>query len=281
MKSKLLQWLAIVLIVEIGLLHIFNAQAEYEEEAYMGYLFAANFFGALAAAWGINHKQLWGWMLGLFIAIASVAGYIWSRTLGMPGMNVEEWFTPFGIAAMSLEGAFMILVLFRPWKIQTPELLAPAASSLRYILPVAGLVLIFSLSALTFQWDYEVTQAFGLHVGSLDQVSSMPFTSSAALEQEYGVQVSLVATSMMNSIVDVRLKIIDPDKAHMFLQNQAAMLVEQEALILAPHMHSHGVTRLQTGKIFSLFFPTQQIIHTGTEVSLVFGPVRIEPVVVQ
>ena len=36
MKSKLFRWLAIVLIVEIGLLHIYNAQAEYEEAVYMG-----------------------------------------------------------------------------------------------------------------------------------------------------------------------------------------------------------------------------------------------------
>jgi len=281
MRSKLFRWLAIALIVEIGLLHIYNAQAEYEEAAYMGYLFAANFFGALAAARGIKNNQLWGWMLGMVIAIGSIVGYAWSRTLGMPGMVVEEWLSPFGIVAISLEGAFIILVLLRPWKIPTDESRAPSTSKFRYILPVAGLLLIIFISALTYQWDNEVTQAFGLHVGSLEQVSNTPVTSSADLEQEYGVQVSLVATSMMNSIVDVRLKIVDPDKAHLFLQNQAALLVNQEALILAPHMHSHGVTRLKSGKIFSAFFPTQQIIQPGTEVSLVFGSVRSEPVVVQ
>ena len=117
MKSKFLHWLAIILILEIGLLHIITAQGEYEEAAYMGYLFAANFFGSLIAALGIYHKQFWGWMLGLVIAAGSIAGYIWSRTLGMPGMNVEEWFTPYGIVSMSLEGAFILLVLLRPWKI--------------------------------------------------------------------------------------------------------------------------------------------------------------------
>ncbi len=33
MKSKLLQWLAIILIVQIGMLHILTAQKEYEEAA--------------------------------------------------------------------------------------------------------------------------------------------------------------------------------------------------------------------------------------------------------
>jgi len=81
--------------------------------------------------------------------------------------------------------------------------------------------------------------------------------------------------------VDVRVKIVDPDKAHLILQNQAALLVNQEALILAPHMHSHNSTRLKAGKIFGVFFPTEEKIHVGSEVSLVFGPVRIEPVAVR
>jgi hypothetical protein len=83
---------------------------------------------------------------------------------------------------------------------------------------------------------------------------------------------------MMGSIVDVRMKIMDPNKAHALLQNQAALLVDQQALILAPHMHSHGGTRLKAGKVFVVFFPTQQIIQPGSDVSLVFGNLRVEPV---
>lgn len=281
MKSKLLQWLAIILIVQIGMLHILTAQKEYDEAAYMGYLFAANFFGSLIAAWGIYHRWLWGWMLGFVISAGSIAGYIWSRTLGMPEMNVEEWFSPYGIVSLSLEGAFILLVIFRSWKIPSDELSFSIASGFRYVLPVVGLLWIASISAMTYQWDYEVTQAYGHHVGSLDQVCSTPLTSFAELEEQYGVQVSLVANSMMGSIVDVRLKIIDPDKAHLLFQNQAALLLNQEALILAPHMHSHGSGRLKAGKIFTIFFPAKQIIHPGSNVSLIFGPVRVEPVVVR
>jgi hypothetical protein len=86
---------------------------------------------------------------------------------------------------------------------------------------------------------------------------------------------------MVGSIVDVRLKIVDPDKAHALLQNQAALLVGQQSLILAPHMHSHNSTRLKAGKMFILFFPTQGVISPGSQVSLVFGPVRVEPVTVK
>jgi hypothetical protein len=282
MKSKFLQWFAIVITLEIGLLHLMTAQAEFEEVAYMGYLFVGNFVGALLAAYGIYRKQLWGWILGLFIAIGSIAGYAWSRTSGMPGMEVEEWFTPYGTVAMAVEFIFVLLFILRPWKIPDGELIPSTAQRpLRYILPVTGLLILGLISAFTFRWDTTVTQAFGYHVVSLDQVIDTPEISFSQLEEQYGMQVSLVAASMMNSIVDVRLKIIDPDKAHLLLQNQTALLVNQQSLVLAPHMHAHDGNRLKVGKVFIIFFPTQQVIHAGTEVSLVFGRARVEPVIVR
>jgi hypothetical protein len=280
-KSKFLNWCGIVLILEIGVLHIITAQGEYEEAAYMGYLFAANFFGALIAAFGIYHRQFWGWMLGLVIAVGSIAGYAWSRTFGMPQMNVEEWFSPYGMVSISVECIFILLMLLRPWKIQANDSVSIANPRLRYASAFVGLLMVVLISVLTYRWDVAATLALGHHVGTLDQVCSTPAITSAELEEKYGIQVSLVAISMLDSIVDVRVKIVDPDKAHFLLQNQAALLVNQEALILAPHMHSHNSTRLKAGKIFGMFFPTQEKIHVGSEVSLVFGPVRIEPVAVR
>jgi hypothetical protein len=280
-QSKFIYWYGIILILEIGLLHIMTAQGEYEEVVYMGYLFAANFFGSLIAAFGIYHKQFWGWMLGLVIAAGSIAAYIWSRTIGMPEMNVEEWFSPYGIVSMSVEAAFIFLALIQPWKIPTGDLRSVNNSRVRYLSMIAGLFVIISVGIMTYQWDVNVTRALGHHVGSLDEVCSTPVTTLAELEDKYGIQISLVAISMLDSIVDVRVKIVDPIKAHALLQNQAALLVNQEALILAPHMHSHNSTRLKVGKIFTMFFPTDEIIHVGSEVSLVFGPIRVAPVVVR
>lgn len=278
MKSKLLQWLAITFILEIGLIHILNAQAEYDEAAYMGYLFAANFFASLLAALGIYRRQAWGWYLGLAIAAASIAGYTWSRTLGMPGMNVEEWFAPYGVAAMTLDGAFVILALLRPWKINGEEM---SLSALHFLLPASAFALVAVIAVVVFRWDSQVPQVYGLHVGTFEQVSETPPTSTLDLVDKYGVQVSLAATSMMDSIVDVRLLIVDPDKAHTLLQNQTALYVDRQELILAPHMHSHILTRLPAGKVFVLFFPTRQVVRMGSSVSLVFGSVRTEPMTVQ
>jgi hypothetical protein len=278
MKTKILQWLAVVLILQTGLIHLLTAQTEYEEAAYLGYLFIANFLAALIAAYGIYRQRRWGWALGLLIAVSSIAAYTWSRTQGMPGMEIEEWFSPFGIVALSVEGIFILLFVFRPWKTVVAPLQQPR---LRYAVPIAGVMILALVSTFAYRWDANVKQAYGLHVVSLDQVLHTPEASLTELEEKYGVKVSLVATSMMDSIVDVRLMILDPDKAHLLLQNQAALLIDQQSLVLAPHMHSHIGHRLKAGKAYIIFFPTQQIIHSGSKISLVFGSERVEPVVVR
>jgi hypothetical protein len=281
MKSKILHWFAIVLILQTGLVHFMAAQGEFEEAAYMGFLFIGNFLAALLAAYGIYQKRMWGWVLGLFIAVTSIAAYAWSRTQGMPGMEVEEWITPYGVFALSVEGVYILVCLFRPWK-NSAEQQAPAAVQpyLRFSLPLAIFVLLL-ISVSAYRWDNGITQSFGMHVVSVQQVLRNPELSQSELEAQYGVQVSLVAVSLMDSIVDVRIKVIDPDKAQALLKNQAALLVDQQNLVLAPHMHSHIGPRLKTNKMFIVFFPTQHDIQRGSLVSLVFGSNRVEPIVVR
>jgi hypothetical protein len=282
MKNKILQWLAIYLILQTGLLHLMTAQSEYEEAAYLGYLFIGNFLAALLAAYGIYRQRIWGWGLGLCISVGSITAYAWSRTQGMPGMEVEEWFAPYGVVALSVEGIFVLLFMLRPWKRSAGALLAPSVQQrFHTILALAALFILTAISLIAYRWDASVTQAYGVHVVSLDQVLNTPESSTTQLEEQYGVKISLVATSMMDSIVDVRLLILDPDKAHVLLQNQAALLVDQKSLVLAPHMHSHIGHRLKAGKTYIIFFPTQQMIHSGSKISLVFGPERVEPVVVR
>ena len=280
MKPKIFQWLGMTLILETGLIHYYTAQSQYDKSGYMGYVYVAYFLATLIAAFGIHYRQVWGWGIGLVLSVNSIITFIWSRTLGLPGMAIEDWLAPFAIVAASVEVLFVILYLMRPWRIQTADSSLSTDSRLRYILPVAGLFVISTVSAFAYQWDFSVAQAYGHHVGSLDQVCSTPLTSLAELEERYGVQVSLVATSMMDTIVDVRLKVIDPEKATGLLKNQAALLVDQQVLVLAPHQHHHG--SIMQDKIHFLFFPTQnRTIHTGSMVSLVFGPIRVEPVTVK
>ena len=279
MKSRTLQWLAIIFILQSGVLHWADAQTQYQKMPYLGYLAMTAVLGALAAAFLIYFNQHTGWLLGALVAGGSVTGFILARTVALPGLAIGQWLYPYGVVGAAVNSLYILLFLFaRPWKTSLPVDEKPASRRLSYLLPLFGVVLIVGITYGTSAWDvYAFQIGYHQHVGSYTAVCNTPPISLEELEQEYGVQISLIGISAMGSIVDVRLMVTDPEKAQAFLQNQGAILVNQEVLILAPHVHSHW--RLKKGKVFVAFFSTQNgTVQPGSEVSLVYGKVRVEPV---
>jgi hypothetical protein len=108
----------ISLIVVVGLIHLINSPGDLEEGSYTGLLYLANFVGALAAAVGIYRGERWGWALGLLVAAGAFAGYVVSRTVGLPGLPVEEeWLEPLGVLSLLVEALFVglyLMVFVRP-----------------------------------------------------------------------------------------------------------------------------------------------------------------------
>jgi hypothetical protein len=121
----------ISLIVVVGLIHLINSPEDLEEGSYTGLLYLANFFGALAAI-GIYRGRSWGWALGFLVAGGAFAGYVISRTVGLPGLPVEtEWLEPLGVLSLLVEGLFVgvfLAVLTRP-KEKTTEVDASSSAS--------------------------------------------------------------------------------------------------------------------------------------------------------
>ena len=115
MKLKNLEWISVGLMVVIGVIHLMGVRVE--GSSYVGVLFAANFLGAIVAAVGIYRASIWGWMLGFVVSAGAIAGYVVSRTVGMPGMGVEAWMNPLGMLSLVVEAAFIILMFnITPWK---------------------------------------------------------------------------------------------------------------------------------------------------------------------
>ena len=101
----------ILLIAALGLIHLLEAPDEFEEATYLGLLFLANFGGTVVAAIGIYRNDRWGWILGAVLAAGSFVGYAISCTVGLPGLEVEDWLQPSGVLAMLVEALFIGLWL--------------------------------------------------------------------------------------------------------------------------------------------------------------------------
>ena len=121
----------IALILVVGLIHLIDAPEDLEEGSYLGYLFVANFLGALVASVGIYRGNRWGWVLGLLVAGGAFAGYMISRTAGLPGLGVEEeWLEPLGVLSLIVEALFVgvfLAILVRPERSVT--VVEPSSSS--------------------------------------------------------------------------------------------------------------------------------------------------------
>src|SRR5919107_4120582 len=108
----------ISLIVIVGLIHLINSPGDLEEGSYTGLLYLANFVGALTAAIGIYRGRSWGWNLGALIAGGAFVAYVISRTVGLPGLPVEEeWLEPLGLLSLLVEALFVglyVMVSVRP-----------------------------------------------------------------------------------------------------------------------------------------------------------------------
>jgi hypothetical protein len=110
--SERLVGAGISLIVVVGLIHLINSPGDLEEGSYAGLLYLANFFGAILAAIGIYWGERWGWGLGALVSVGAFVGYVISRTIGLPGLGVEEeWLEPLGLLSLLVEALFVGLFL--------------------------------------------------------------------------------------------------------------------------------------------------------------------------
>lgn len=107
-------WVGILLILATGVIHFMEAPDNFSEAMYKGVLFTLNGVGALIAAVGIYRgSRSWGWGLGVVIAAGAVVGYVMSRTVGLPGLPVDdEWFEPIGVLSIIVELGFVAVWLW-------------------------------------------------------------------------------------------------------------------------------------------------------------------------
>jgi hypothetical protein len=276
MTSRGLRWAGIGLIFLIGVIHLYMASAEYEEAAILGYLFVANFLGAMVAAVGIRRQAAWGWVVGFWVAGGAIVGYIVTRTIGTPGMAPAEWLYPVGIVAFTLEIAFVaVFSLARPWA-------GHAGSGRRRALAVPaaalGFVALFGLTG--FLWGALAPDP------AMPNVAHAELISASAFAEQFGVQIVQVAPSMMDSIVDVRLRIVDNIKAEAFLSDHNRMpilLVGDGSVVLtSASQHMLHLPGLRDGAVYYSLYPNpNQVVKHGTPVFVQFGDLRLPAMAAQ
>src|SRR3954468_19999900 len=91
----------------VGIIHLVLTPEYLEEKTYVGVLFLVGGVAAVAAA-----VRLWqqedpvAWTIGALIALGMGAGFVLSRTTGLPGFHESEWELS-GVVCLVLEAAYL------------------------------------------------------------------------------------------------------------------------------------------------------------------------------
>ena len=106
--------------------------------------------------------------------------------------------------------------------------------------------------------------------------------SENELESQYGMRVLLVAVTGAGGFVDVRIKILDGEKAKTLLgeaNNFPAVLAANKAVLNAPEdTRSQEIRYDDGGTMFILYPNSGNSVTKGSPVNILFGDIALEPI---
>jgi DMSO reductase anchor subunit len=116
LSELLARAVAVVGIAGIGLIHLLDSIDTFHETRYVFWLYVALMAGCVAVAGLLLSRATPGvWAAVGVLALAPLAGYVLSRTTGLPGSDddVGNWSDPLGLASLWVEGLTLGLALLR------------------------------------------------------------------------------------------------------------------------------------------------------------------------
>jgi hypothetical protein len=96
----------------IALIHLLDSIGKYHETRYLFWMYVALMLGSVATAGAVltRHRPI-AWSAAAALSAATIAGYVLSRTTGLPNAtdDVGNWTEPLGLASLFVEGCVVAL----------------------------------------------------------------------------------------------------------------------------------------------------------------------------
>jgi hypothetical protein len=100
-------------LVGVAVTHAFDAGEKLDAAPYLGVMFIGLIASSLVLAVMLarNWHAALAWPLAALLAVNAIAGYLWSRAVGLPGIedHVGHWQDAFGVASLVFEGTIVAL----------------------------------------------------------------------------------------------------------------------------------------------------------------------------
>jgi hypothetical protein len=114
--------------------------------------------------------------------------------------------------------------------------------------------------------------------------SSRP-VSAEVLEKQYGARIETVALLAAGGLIELRFQVVDKDKAMALfgpVDEMPMLAIEGTSKVLeSAKGMKHHLTLLNGGSYFIFYTNAGNVVHEGSNVSMVVNGVRLEHIVVQ
>jgi hypothetical protein len=104
--------IAIVALAGVALIHLLDLPGTFDEQAYKGWLYLGLIAGTLLTAAALTRssdRRIW--LAAALLPLGAMIGFVWSRTIGLPGGadDIGNWTEPLGLASLFVEGCVVAL----------------------------------------------------------------------------------------------------------------------------------------------------------------------------
>ena len=106
---------AVVGLGAVALIHLLELQGKLKETPYIGVGYILLIVACVVSGALLLHKNSYvGWLVGGGSALATLAGYAATRTVGLPLANgdIGNWLEPIGLASIFIEALVVAIALY-------------------------------------------------------------------------------------------------------------------------------------------------------------------------
>jgi hypothetical protein len=106
-ESAVRRGVASIGLVAVALIHVLDLPGKVEETPYLAVAYLGLIGVALLTAEALVRRDtVLGWLATLAIMVSTVAGFVLTRTVGLPGAmdDIGNWLEPLGLASLFVEG---------------------------------------------------------------------------------------------------------------------------------------------------------------------------------
>ena len=107
----------------------------------------------------------------------------------------------------------------------------------------------------------------------------------AAIEDQYGIHITMVAVTAGGGVVDFRFQVVDPEKANNYMHGEfndlPVLFVENDGTRIEPREHTHHVNYEFGRTYYTIYRNPGGAVERGSRITAVLGDLQLKHIVVR